>query len=358
MDMPWLSLDKTGGSITPAGTDSLGMTIDAAGLAVGQYSGYIVLRTDTPYPAKAVKVTLNVNPPNQAPSLDPVESLDIPEMAAYSFTGQAADADLPPQTLTFSLDDLDGAGAVVDPVSGVFTWTPSEAQGTPEGAAFDFILRVSDGSASAEQPFTLTVTEANLAPVLAAIADQDTAENAAFSFTPTFSDPDLPANTLTFRLGSGAPEGMLVDADTGTITWTPTETQGGADYPVTLFLSDGAVEVPQSFTLTVVEDNIAPIFDPLADQSITAPLTLTFTISATDGDLPAQTLTYGVTSASLPAGAAFDPATRTFTWKPTYLQAGDHLVTFFVYDGAATVEINITITVERGMVILLPIVSK
>jgi hypothetical protein len=73
--------------------------------------------------------------------------------------------------------------------------------------------------------------------------------------------------------------------------------------------------------------------------------TLTFTLSATDMDLPANTLAYSATG--LPAGASFDPATRAFSWTPGYSQAGSHTgVQFSVSDGTATDSETITITVS------------
>ncbi len=51
-------------------------------------------------------------------------------------------SDLPANTLTFSLSG-EPAGASIDPNTGVFTWTPTEAQG-PEPYTFDVI--VSDGA--------------------------------------------------------------------------------------------------------------------------------------------------------------------------------------------------------------------
>ncbi len=52
----------------------------------------------------------------------------VDEQTLLTFTATATDADLPANTLTFSLSG-EPAGALIDPVSGVFTWTPSEAQG-------------------------------------------------------------------------------------------------------------------------------------------------------------------------------------------------------------------------------------
>jgi hypothetical protein len=76
------------------------------------------------------------------------------------------------------------------------------------------------------ETITVTVTEVNAAPVLAAIGNKQVDELVELTFTATATDPDLPANTLTFSLGAGAPTGASIDATTGVFRWTPTEAQG------------------------------------------------------------------------------------------------------------------------------------
>lgn len=45
-----------------------------------------------------------------------------------SFTASSVDADIPAQTLVYSLDSGSPVGSSIDPNTGVFTWTPTEAQ--------------------------------------------------------------------------------------------------------------------------------------------------------------------------------------------------------------------------------------
>jgi hypothetical protein len=71
---------------------------------------------------------------------------------------------------------------------------------------------------------------------------------------------------------------------------------------------------------------------------------LTFTISAIDPD--GDTLTYS--ASNLPAGASFNPSPHTFSWTPTYSQAGSYPnVHFQVSDGSLTASEDITITVVQ-----------
>src|SRR5205807_5665924 len=62
------------------------------------------------------------------------------EVRRYPFPSTATDHDLPANTLTFSLVGAP-AGASIDAATGVFTWTPSEAQGP---GSYSFQVRVTD----------------------------------------------------------------------------------------------------------------------------------------------------------------------------------------------------------------------
>ena len=74
---------------------------------------------------------------------------------------------------------------------------------------------------------------------------------------------------------------------------------------------------------------------------------LSFVISATDPD--GDTLTYS--ASNLPSGATFDAGTRTFSWTPSFTQAGSYPgVHFEVSDGSLTDSEDITITVNDGTV--------
>jgi hypothetical protein len=163
--------------------------------------------------------------PNQVPTLAEIAPVSGPELAALTFTASGADADAG-QTLTYSLGAGAPAGALIDPTTGVFTWTPGEADGP---GTFPVVVRVTDNGLPpqfAERTVTLTVTEANVAPVLAAIPSGTGKVGTLLTFTLQGSDTDLPKQTLTYRLVT-ALEGASVDPATGVFTWTPTAAQVG-----------------------------------------------------------------------------------------------------------------------------------
>ena len=73
----------------------------------------------------------------------------------------ASDPDLPLDTLTFSLEGTVPRGAVIDPVTGAFSWVPTEDQGP---ATYTLAVRVSDAGIagpvlSDTALFTVTVFE-------------------------------------------------------------------------------------------------------------------------------------------------------------------------------------------------------
>ncbi|MDT8381827.1 MAG: putative Ig domain-containing protein, partial [Brevefilum sp.] len=106
------------------------------------------------------------------------------------------------------------------------------------------------------EEITVTVAELNQAPVLGAIGNKTVDELSLLSFTATGTDPDLPANTLTFSL-EGAPIGASIDPASGAFSWTPTEAQGPGQYTFTVKVCDNGTPVlcdTEPITVTVNED--------------------------------------------------------------------------------------------------------
>ncbi|MFN4261095.1 MAG: putative Ig domain-containing protein [Gemmataceae bacterium] len=140
---------------------------------------------------------------NQPPTLDlPQSSYTTDELVPFSFTAAATDPD-PGDTLTFSLHGDVPSGASIHPITGVFSWTPSEAQGP---GVFTFTVRVTDDGTPNlydEQEITITVNEVNQAPVLAPIGDQIIYIDGVLTFTASATDADLPVQLLTFSRGAG-----------------------------------------------------------------------------------------------------------------------------------------------------------
>ena len=293
-------------------------------------------------------ISVHVNEVNVAPVLAAIGNKTVNEETALTFTASATDADLGANTLTYSLDAGFPAGASIDPVTGVFSWTPTEAQGVGD---YPITVRVTDNGVpplNAFEAISVHVNEVNVAPVLAAIANQVASEGVLLTVNPVANDADVPANALTYSL-TVAPSGASIDAGSGVITWTPGETDGGSNPTVTVRVTDNGSPVlfdEKSFTIAVSEANIAPVLSGVP-TAVTIPelVAYTFTATATDPDVPANTLTFSLLGE--PAGAAIGSASGVFTWTPTEAQgAGVYLFTVRVNDGLANNDAAITITVD------------
>ncbi|MBN8246829.1 MAG: CotH kinase family protein, partial [Verrucomicrobia bacterium] len=173
----------------------------------------------------------------------------------------------------------------------------------------------------------------NTAPTLATVENQTVAEGTELALTLSGSDTDVPAQILSYSVVSG-PEGLTV-SPTGALSWTPTEAQGPGVFPVTVQVTDNGVPALSGtarFEVTVSESNQAPVLANPGTPSVEELGTLTLQLQATDGDLPAQTLTYTLVSG--PEGLTVGP-TGDVIWTPTAAQAaGSYPVTVQVSDDA------------------------
>lgn len=110
--------------------------------------------------------------------------------------------------------------------------------------------------------------------------------------------------------------------------------------------------VPQVIYNGSITINGPPVLLGIGDKKIVEGQALTFTLSATDNE--SDTLTYS--ASNLPAGATFNPTTKTFSWMPDFTRSGIYQnVHFEVSDGTLKDFENITITVnKRSSMIVTP----
>jgi hypothetical protein len=128
---------------------------------------------------------------NQPPVLALIGDQVVDEGSLLTFTASASDPDIPADDLIFSLGGSVPAGASIDPVTGVFNWTPTEEQGPQD---FNLVVRVDDNGIpplSDEETIHITVNELNQPPVLDPVGNQVVDGGTELSFTATASDPDV-----------------------------------------------------------------------------------------------------------------------------------------------------------------------
>jgi hypothetical protein len=195
-------------------------------------------------------VNVTVNPLNDPPVLNSVpSSATTPEETAFTFTAHATDVD--GDALTFSLVGAP-AGATIDPGTGQFTWTPTEAQGGT-GTPYVFKVRVSDGIANTDAEISLSVTEVNQAPVIAAIGNKTVSLGTTLTFTASATDADIPVQTLTYSLAGAVPAGAAINGATGVFTWTPSGAQAGLIFSFDVVASDGAAATSTPVAISVID---------------------------------------------------------------------------------------------------------
>jgi hypothetical protein len=125
---------------------------------------------------------------NFAPVLAAIGNQTVDEQNLLTFTATATDADVPADSLTFSLVGAP-SGAAIDPLSGVFTWTPTEAQGA---ANYSFDVVVTDngtGTLTDTETIEVTVNEVNVTPVLPVIGARTVDEQKTLTFTVWWATP-------------------------------------------------------------------------------------------------------------------------------------------------------------------------
>ena len=137
------------------------------------------------------------------------------------------------------------------------------------------------------ETITITVNEVNLAPVLAPIGNKSGFVGSCIpqpvTFTASATDPDLPAQTLTFSLGPGAPAGATIHPSTGAFSWQPTS---GGSFPVTVIVTDNgtpALSDSETIQISIAIVNEAPVLQAIGNKTVTEGSLLTFVATAIFG---------------------------------------------------------------------------
>jgi ELWxxDGT repeat protein len=338
---------------------------------------------------------IRVTSANDAPVLAPIGDKIVDEETLLQFTVTAGDPnDQPPNSVTLSASGLP-AGATFAPATGVFAWTPSEAQ---QGQYIVTFTAGDNGTPNLtdSETVTITVCEVNDPPVLDPIGDKTVDEETLLQFTVVAGDPnDLPPNSVTLS-AAGLPTGATFAPAAGLFTWTPGEAQQG-QYIVTFTATDdGTPNLADSRAVTITvlgpawqnprhpcdvdgDETIAPLdvltlinainsggsrdleaaspptptpppfLDPTGDGWISPVDVLTVinyinahgagpiakAASGEGGSVarlePAKAVT--LSASGLPTGATFTPATGVFAWTPSEMQGpGSYRVTFTATD--------------------------
>ncbi|NQU06039.1 MAG: hypothetical protein HQ568_08100, partial [Calditrichaeota bacterium] len=196
-----------------------------------------------------------------------------------------------------------------------------------------------------EQEITITVSEGESMPVLAAIGDLEIVEFEEFSLQLEANDED--GDELTFEI-ENLPEGATLENDV--FSWTPTGEQSGV-YENIIFRVLDETDPPntdeETITITVINYNAPPILNEIGDQVISYDDYFELWIFASSAD---NDFVYYYAE-NLPEGATFGEGGSRFQWTPTEDQQGvyENIIFRAVDNGEppASDEESITITVTH-----------
>ena len=290
------------------GGDTASFDIELTGDGNAQSFDLLFVRPDTNIVLGSIPVTINND---------------------YLYNVKAVDAD--GDVLTYSLTEAP-SDAAIDPDTGRINWEP------PADGDYAFTVQVSDGRGGIDQQsYTVTVTdgEINTQPTITSTAPLEALYNQDFRYQVEATDPDV--DYLNYYLGA-APEGMSIDRESGQLTWTPTDEQGG-EQAVTVRVLDGrGGEATQTFTLTVGEDleNSAPEIVSAPLETVQANVLYRYQVEAQDLDNDA--LRYDLSLA--PKGMTIDENSGEITWRPTTEQEGNATVVVRAQDGRGGIDLQ------------------
>ena len=272
-------------------------------------------------------------------------TVNVAENGVAVTTVTATDGDLSAQTLSYSITGgSDAARFTIDSATGVLRFVSAPDFESPTDADTNNVYQVqvlaSDGTLSDTQALSITVTGVNDSPPVitnnggASNASVSIAENSTAVITVTASDADLPAENLSYSIVGGSDAARFtIDAVTGVLRFvsapdfeSPTDAGGDNVYDVQVGVSDGALNDTQALSITVtgVNDNTPVITSNGGGASATVNAAENgfgvTTVTATDGDLPGQTLTYSISGGVDAARFIIDSASGVLR----FVSAPDH----------------------------------
>ena len=241
-----------------------------------------------------------------------------------TFTATASDADVPANTLTFSLVGAPTGASITS--GGVFTWTPTETQG-PGGYTFDIVVADGVGGSDSET-ITVTVNETNTAPVAADdfhLMQEDT--SAVIEVTSNDNDQD--GDSLRIVSVSQPSFGAAVVNGSGTVFYMPPVDFWGTT-SFTYTVSDGA---GGEATATVFIE-VAPVNDaPIAQRDeYRLPNYLTVNLDVLDNDRDPDGDHIRVILGSLPASGYAESNGSDIVYAPENGFVGTVTFSYFVVD--------------------------
>ncbi len=179
---------------------------------------------------------------------------------------------------------------------------------------------------------SIEVTAVNDPPVVGNIPSQRINEGGTFSdilLSDYVSDVDV-GDGITWSTSPSNPENLNVSIlSSGIATISVKDPEWNGTEAITFIATDdGGLSDSDAASFTVNYYNDPPILSGVSNKTVAEKQLLTFTVTASDADGPAPTLS----ATNLPQGATFSKGV--FSWRPDYDQSGTYVVTFKAVDAA------------------------
>jgi VCBS repeat-containing protein len=244
--------DSDGDSLTwsiTSGASKGGVAVDSSGLvtyvpaADANGSDTFTVQVSDAELTDSIDVTVTINAVNDVPVITEgsASTLNVNEDETGSLTFNATDADN--DLLTWSLS----SGAL----SGIVTRNGSEFSYTPNidfNGSDSFTVAVSDGTVSATNVVTVTISSVNDAPSVTSAEITSATQGQVYAYDVTASDVE--GDGITYGLTT-SPSGMQIDTATGEIRWIPS---AAGTETVVVSVSDGSATGTQTFDIVVAAE--------------------------------------------------------------------------------------------------------
>ncbi len=287
-------------------------------------------------------VAITVTEFNRPPVLAAIGPKVVNEGAVLAFNATSTDPDGNSPTMTAIGVPLNATYTDNGNGTGSFSFSPNFTQ----SGVINVTFIASDGSLADSEVVAITVNNVNRPPVLATIGPKTVAEGVNLNFgvnasdldgtIPTLTAVNVPLNATFTNNGNG----------TGTFDFTPGFAQSGI-FNVTFVASDGTLADSEVVAINVSNVNLVPVLATIGPKSVTEGATLNFNITATDPDgiFPA------LVAQNVPLNATFvdnGNGSGTFSFNPSFVQAGAYNVRFIASDGALADSELVVITVNEA----------
>lgn len=275
----------------------------------------------------ALDLAVDIENVNRLPAFTSQPITQVAEPELYQYKVRAVDPDETP--LKFSV--LQGPEGMRFNTQNELVWQTSY----DDAGKYPVTIEVSDGEATVQQSFELTVKNTNRQPIIRSTPIAKIKETDLFSYTFLAEDPDndtLKVEYLTVP--------KQVSREDNQFTWQ-TDYKSAGDYPFHIRVSDKESSVEQAFVLHVENVNRKPAFTSKPVVKAIEAVDYFYSLSAEDAD--DEALTFNLIEA--PKGMRI--VDQQIQWKPNFDQAGKHEVIVGVSDGIDTVTQSFTIAVAN-----------